>query len=809
MWVRLAQLTIFSVALVMQGPTVGAGDFFARKEKITEIGVFTRPTVGDIDLIDTIAEVGAPLTMNFKAGTDLIGIVIKKCGQPSVTMPIHPEYERLLVAQNASTGLTRNNLANLPSAAKLEIPACATFAKQLGEISVPHGGLRHLEQFTSIPFDYEVFVQVLRSPRIRRALLLGDGDKFRKTTAKLCGIPEALPQAASLVPYLSCINAATVAAANPELTDPVEVSGTINVPIAGRQLGQSTGEDDVPLRHTDNTTYFHIPSCKIDADPLCGLLIDPGIGVGPYIAFPESFNPDVGSNGSPGFGLPPNIHGLKGTKPALEFVTELNSPEGYTNCANAAELHPGAWPFDVAEFQRAANLSDIEHSPEKGKILIADTGFDFTGDPEDQQVASKLDNIFPRFVFHVLTKELDPDPNADQNQDGVNGNGGWAGVNLAATTRGDVSARTNVNDDSHRGHGLAVTTLALGGRGIEDLRKRGKLDLEVGEASLVPEDNPAFIDSNFVTNTIRYAQADGNHFGIINLSLTSNVKSGAWSPLTNNLAPGLLVVVAAGNDGQQLTAEKGVWPAAFGGVAVVDDATATEFVTVGSSNGGGGWAEFSNWGTGVDVLAPGCVLPSYKLKTNADGEVIGIADGAISGTSGSAPLVSFVAALLAGNFQFHDKPGAIKDRIQISTDYDYGLQARAYSSGILNVAKAIGFKHDILEVIDNAKRVETGHVPRKLRYGVATITSSDGLLKCGYEPPVSLASIKKIARSKNAEDPILILAADDATKRMKLDRYFCPPSALDELTISFQDIEMHTTESVNVRDLLDYIASKP
>jgi subtilase family protein len=853
MWIHFARTIGIVAAFIAAWSAFGADGPRAGKVKISQVGVFSRPTIGDVELIDSIAQAGAALTTSFKAGTDIARFVSKKCGQPSVTMQSHPEFEKLLISRNTSVGMTPDDLISLRFTATLEIPACAKFANLVGEIPVPTGGMKNLARDASIPFDYEMFAKLIKDNKLRKnlsravriALSTGETGEFQKIADRICGHRWPSPNLALISAYLSCFNAATVAGANPNITDLGTIKGTIRVPIAGKTAAQVTGEDDVPLRAIENPQYeigpmirggHHVAVVTVPGtltlaramrDPLAastGAAAGGTTGEAFIVVRRRDFTATSTTPAGPGaagtdpsqiaLGTPavtalesaaPVIRGLKKTRPTLNFVAELDSPERFSYCANAGDLKSGAWPFDVAEFKRAANLSNIEHSPEKGRILIADTGFDFSGDElDDQKLMLQTTDIFPRSTFHVLKKEQDPDRSADLNGDGVYGNGGWAGVNLAATTQGDVSARTNI-DDPYRNHGLSVTTLALGGRGTEELRRLGKLDLEIGEVSLVPTDNVQYLDPNFVGNTIKFAQADGNNFGIINLSLSSISKSDTWDKLTNNIASKLLLVVAAGNDGQELTAEKGVWPAAFGGSAVVDSATVTEFITVGASNGNGEWVAFSNWGKAVDLLAPGCVVPSYTLKTTADGDVVGIKETTITGTSASAPLVSFVAALLAGNYEFHDKPGAIKDRIQVGTDYDAALRTRAYSSGVLNVAKVVGFKYDILDVIDKDHVASDGSRGHKLRYGVAMIKAPENKLKCGYEPPIDLASIKKIARGKVYGDPVLVLANDDATRRMKLNRYFCPPDALDDLKIDFYDTETNANESINIGDLWDYI----
>jgi hypothetical protein len=481
-------------------------------------------------------------------------------------------------------------------------------------------------------------------------------------------------------------------------------------------------------------------------------------------------------------------------------VTEVDSPANYENCANAEALNPSKWPFDVTEFARAAKLSDIEHNYQKGKIIVADTGFDFAGDGDaDEAVLAQTKGIFLRQYFHVLDVRLDPKEGEDLNRDGVYGNGGWAGVNLAGA-HGERSAQSKANYE-YRGHGVSVTALAMGGRQLDTLRRSGTLGFEIGEVNLVPNYNTPYISADFVNATVTFAKARGNEFDVVNLSLSSE-EDAVWKTLATDADKRQLTfVAAAGNDGALLTSKDGVWPAALGGAAVTDDPSATSFITVGAHDGKRKWVKFSNFGPGVDVLAPGCSVPSYVLKLDGDGNLAGITEKSISGTSVAAPLVSFAAGLLAGNATFLGKPAAIKVRIQIGSDYDPELQSRAASSGVFNIAKVVGFKYDILEVTDE------DHQPAKrLRYGSVTLATDDGNFKCDYGPPIALDTIKKMARGKGQDDAILVLATDDPTRSSKLTRHFCPAAALEGLKITFTDTETSETESIKMSNFWDFVA---
>jgi subtilisin family serine protease len=127
-----------------------------------------------------------------------------------------------------------------------------------------------------------------------------------------------------------------------------------------------------------------------------------------------------------------------------------------------------------------------------------------------------------------------------------------------------------------------------------------------------------------------------NGADIINLSLGSDGVSGKWystfynNPITeatyNAYVNGVLIVAAMGND----NAEKEIYPAGFPWT-----------VAVGASNQNDQRVSVSTWGSNfgnhIDVVAPG--INYYSTRRNNQ-------DGAVSGTSAAAPVVSGVAGLV-------------------------------------------------------------------------------------------------------------------------------------------------------------------
>ncbi|MGY4334962.1 subtilisin family serine protease [Bradyrhizobium sp. LB7.2] len=392
---------------------------------------------------------------------------------------------------------------------------------------------------------------------------------------------------------------------------------------------------------------------------------------------------------------------------------------------------------------------------------------------------------------------IDPDPQRDKNEDGVKGNGGWAGVNLSGVSGLRSSATSIVF--KHRSHGLSVAALALGGRPVEELRRVVHLPMRLGFASLVALDtlNP-IINTGHIEKALRFAAAAGNDFNVVNLSLSSTDKIPGWEDIVSNKGKGRVFVVAAGNDGNKLVGKDAVYPAAFGGKSAPLDTTSGAVVSVGAHDAAGKLALFSNKGLAVDVLAPGCTVPSYELRLDSDGRAIGIVARNETGTSFSAPLVSFVAALLMNSPKLAGRPGLVKARIQMGSDYDWELRDDVYSSGILDISKVLSVDNDLLELADPG-----GAKSRNIRYGTLMNRSSIGEVECRAGDKLGFDTIRKVAR--NGTNDLLVFSNDDDTKPSGLERKFCDKSMLDKVVFEFRDVETGETSSIAGSAVLDYV----
>ncbi len=229
-----------------------------------------------------------------------------------------------------------------------------------------------------------------------------------------------------------------------------------------------------------------------------------------------------------------------------------------------------------------------------------------------------------------------------------------------------------------------------------------------------------------VITAIDLAVSDG--MDIINLSLGTSDSEPLRESLQNAYDAGTVIVTASGNAGTDCSS---FLPAAF-----------EEAITVGAVGSDGLPADFSNYGSTVDLIAPGVDIYSC-LNGNSY--------GLLSGTSTATPFVSAVSALmLSCNSDL--TPSQIETAIKENAFPVNGSYLKSKTgSGILNAAQAIDCSRAVGAEIGVADEINYGDVTVSFSESENTVTyytlngtyptKENGIL---YEEPFALTKSAEI-----------------------------------------------------------------
>jgi subtilisin family serine protease len=280
-----------------------------------------------------------------------------------------------------------------------------------------------------------------------------------------------------------------------------------------------------------------------------------------------------------------------------------------------------------------------------------------------------VDYAQPDLIFRTTTQDLptgvnrvDGDLSSTKSGDGV----GTVDVDIAVLDTGIdldhpdlnvyrektfVSGTTTANDDDN--HGTRVSGLAAAiddGKGVVGMAPGARL-----WAIKVLDSTGSGTDSDIIAG-IDYVTANAAEIDTVNLSFGGEGPDSALhTAIANSVAAGVTYVASAGNDNRDAASQV---PASFPEVIAVSAIVDTDgkcgqlgsSTTVGDDDT---LADFSNFGSVVDIAAPGVILKTTDLGGSYT------TGNHFSGTSASAPVVTGAAALYKSTH-----PGASPSQIR-------------------------------------------------------------------------------------------------------------------------------------------------
>ncbi len=448
---------------------------------------------------------------------------------------------------------------------------------------------------------------------------------------------------------------------------------------------------------------------------------------------------------------------------------DIPVPAAGANAACEASVDRNLWPLPVAALiaQRQRNEKLRQQSgpddPTSAKILVLDSGFDFRG-----RVPGFPDDFFARAkglntgtTSGILTNRYYHD----------------RGLNFAELGNSAASAENYVVGDRElRWHGVAVVSAALGTRSFNASRTPGLARI-VPASAVASVGDGAVMSGQSLLRAIDYAFDE--QITILNFSATMETDPGLKLSLSSTKGK-LLLVVPAGNEPVDAAQ---FWPAGHGGGSAVGSV-----ITVGGQEPDGTlWAQSGRSRQVVDLLAPACGIPVYEGQAGAPGTPLQLVETDFAGTSFAAPLVSFVAGILA-----YEKlgPSDIKQRLQASARLTPSAWTTTYSGGVLDAVTAISVYEDVLRYRD------AGGVEQRV---MGKLSSPDDVYRICDEDDIAADRVLKFAvveidgkrKVRSIVRPItgeVVARTDCPLEDNQFELKFTPGDGSQHLALSHQDV---------------------
>jgi subtilisin family serine protease len=279
---------------------------------------------------------------------------------------------------------------------------------------------------------------------------------------------------------------------------------------------------------------------------------------------------------------------------------------------------------------------------------------------------------------------------------------GWDWVTGVSAWPGEDGSMPDNDPMDFNGHGThtagimaAITNNSIGVAGVAGgwgPSQRGCriVPLRIGWSQSYAGIEMGYVRMDFAAQAFYYATQIG--VTAVNCSWGSSNDGAFGAAVTNAINNGMVVVSAAGNDGNQTQSYL---------------CSRSDVIAVASLTSSGSRSSFSNYGTWVDVSAPGSdIYATYSNHGSAS-------YATLSGTSMAAPFVTGLAGLLRS--RLHSLSGDVLDTLIVNSAENIDAQNPSYigrlGSGRINANNAIS-------------RVFAAQIISGVRFGPAPLTVS-------------------------------------------------------------------------------------
>lgn len=371
------------------------------------------------------------------------------------------------------------------------------------------------------------------------------------------------------------------------------------------------------------------------------------------------------------------------TKHASEILREENYPqESYFALATTPnDPYASQWPLTAIS---APDAWDTTTGSSDIVIAVIDTGFGFQHEEFTDRWHTNPGETGTTSNGGVCWTGSPVDKSTNGCDDDANGyDDDWRGWDFFWSDN-DPSTGTVSPDGSSVAHGTEVASLAAASannsKGLAGMNWNAKI-----MPLQVLSDNGNGITYDVVA-AIEYAARQGAD--VINLSLASTTPDAALQAAVRfAVSRNVTVVAAAGNCGNQPPSSCNVLsePGNMTYPAIYD-----EVISVGALTQSNARASFSSYGSSLDIMAPGSIIP-YSAGWTASNQTSLYATG-ISGTSFSSPIVAGLAALIR-SIDHSLSPKDVRAILIDSSDRVAGMSnmvwTNQYGYGRVNALKAL------------------------------------------------------------------------------------------------------------------------